>query len=59
MQGINRKLGRRGVWLRMLAMLHFHVYVWLKMLQKHETSSGELISCIWRHADPGNRGKWV
>ena len=41
MQAIDRKWGRRGVWLRMLATLRFRVSGELKMLHKHETSSEE------------------
>jgi len=48
------KWGRQGVWLRVSALLSFHGSMGSGKLQKHETSSNELVSCIGRWIDAGN-----
>jgi hypothetical protein len=56
-QGIDGMWGMRGIWLGVSRTLGFvYLYDW-KRSQKHETSSNELISCIWRWVDAGNRWK--
>jgi len=54
-QGIDGKLGMRRVWLK---CQRHHVFVYpyaQERLQKHETSSNELVSWTWRQFDAGNQ----
>jgi len=57
MQGIDGMWGRRGVWLRALVLWSFLVSIGLLTLRKHEMSSNELVSCVWRQVDTENRWK--
>ena len=55
-QGIDGNGCRRGVWQRLWAPLRFCVFVGLGMLHKHETSSNELVLCIWSKLTQGIDG---